>query len=62
LDEFFPKEFREKLYESVEDLQRDLDEWLTYYNQERPYQGYRYMGRRPIDGIEDDLETVRKED
>lgn len=62
LDEFFRKAFREKLYESVEALQQDLDEWLTYYNRERPHQGYRNMGRRPIDGIEVYLETVRKED
>ena len=61
LDEFFRKAFREKLYESVDHLQRDLDEWLIYYNRERPHQGYRNMGRRPIDGIEDYLETVRKD-
>jgi transposase InsO family protein len=36
LDEFFRKAFREELYESVEVLQRDLDEWLIYYNRERP--------------------------
>jgi transposase InsO family protein len=61
LDEFFRKAFREKLYESVKALQQDLDEWLTYYNQERPHQGYRNLGRRPVDGIEEYLETVRKE-
>jgi len=42
--------FRKKRYESVEALQRDLDEWLLYYNPERTHQGYRNMGRRPIDG------------
>jgi len=44
LDEFFREAFRKKLYESVETLQQDLDEWLDYYNQERPHQGYRNMG------------------
>lgn len=29
-------------------LQTDLDVWLASYNQERPHQGYRNMGRRPI--------------
>ena len=52
---------RKKLYESVEVLQRDLDEWLYYYNRERPHQGYRNMGRRPIERIDDYLETVREE-
>src|SRR5918994_1385609 len=61
LDEFFRKAFREKLYESVEALQKDLDEWLIYYNRERPHQGYRNMGRRPIERIDEYLENVRKE-
>jgi transposase InsO family protein len=61
LDEFFRKAFREKLYESVEALQQDLDEWLEYYNQKRPHQGYRNMGRRPIERIEEYLRNVRKE-
>lgn len=61
LHEFFREAFRKKLYESVEVLQRDLDEWLYYYNRERPHQGYRNMGRRPIERIDDYLETVREE-
>lgn len=51
LDEFFRTAFRTKLYESVEQLQVDLDEWLAYYNYERPHQGYRNQGRRPIDTV-----------
>jgi transposase InsO family protein len=51
LDEFFRTAFRTKFYESVEQLQADLDEWLAYYNNQRPHQGYRNMGRRPIDTI-----------
>jgi transposase InsO family protein len=61
LDEFFGKAFRQKLYESVEALQQDLDEWLYYYNHERPHQGYRNEGRRPIERIEDCLQDVRQE-
>lgn len=72
LDEFFRTAFRTKFYESVEQLQTDLDEWLAYYNHERPHQGYRNMGRRPMDTInlflaerasetELTLETVRHE-
>jgi transposase InsO family protein len=38
LDEFFRTVFRTKFYESVEQLQADLDEWLAYYNHERPHQ------------------------
>ncbi len=61
LDEFFRTAFREKLYESVEVLQSDLEGWLVYYNRERPHQGYRNMGRGPIEGIEEYLQNVRKE-
>jgi transposase InsO family protein len=53
LDEFFRETFRNKLYASVEELQKDLDQWLHYYNHERPHRGYRNMGKRPIETIED---------
>ena len=52
LDEFFRTAFRKKLFESLEALQKDLDEWLTYYNHERPHRGYRNQGRRPIETFE----------
>jgi transposase InsO family protein len=51
LEEFFRSAFRTKLYESVKALQEDLDRWLVHYNTERPHQGYRNMGRRPIETI-----------
>jgi transposase InsO family protein len=52
LDEFFRETFRNKFYGSVEELQQDLDHWLHYYNYERPHRGYRNMGRRPIETVE----------
>jgi transposase InsO family protein len=52
LDEFFRMAFRTKFYDSMEPLQDDLDAWLVHYNTERPHQGYRNMGRRPIETIE----------
>lgn len=56
LDEFFRTAFRSRFYESVPQLQADLDDWLVHYNTERPHQGYRNMGRRPLDTIEVYLE------
>jgi len=66
LNEFFRKAFREKFYESVKSLQQDFDSWLKHYNTERPHQGYRNMGKRPMDTIKEficqepkkELETV----
>ena len=42
---------RERLYDSVEALQADLNEWLVFYNTKRPHLGYRNMGRRPIETV-----------
>ena len=53
LDEFFRETFRTKLYLTLEELQADLDAWLATYNNERPHRGYRNMGRRPIETIEE---------
>jgi len=51
LDEFLRPAFRETFYESVAALQKDLDKWLKFYNRERPHQGYRNLGKRPIDTV-----------
>ena len=45
--------FRKKLYASLDELQVDLDEWLTYYNTERTHQGKMCCGRIPMDTLED---------
>lgn len=52
LDEFYRIAFRQKLYETVAALQKDLDKWLHEYNYERPHLGYRNQGRRPWETIE----------
>ena len=52
LGEFFRPAMHQKLYESVEVLQADLDAWLHHYNHERPHLGYRNQGRRPWDTVQ----------
>lgn len=47
LEEFLSVAFRRKWYYSVEQLQKDLDEWLTHYNFNRTHQGYRLKGSTP---------------
>jgi transposase InsO family protein len=61
LDEFFRLAFRTTFYESVEALQADFDNWLIEYNTQRPHQGYRNLGKRPIETILSYLESVRQE-
>ena len=52
--------FRKKLYSSAGTLKKDLDAWLRFYNNERPHQGYRNMGRGPIETINSNLKNVQK--
>jgi len=55
LQEFYQVTFRRKIYSSIEQLQKDLDEWVSFYNNERTHQGKMCCGRTPmatfIDGI-----------
>ena len=53
LQEFYQPSLRRKLYESVEQLQQDLDEWLDYYNNERTHQGKKCCGRTPMETLLD---------
>lgn len=47
LNEFIKINFRKKIYESLEDLQKDLDAYMYKYNFERTNQGKRCNGRTP---------------
>ena len=49
LHEFYQVAFRRKIYVSLEELQKDLDEWLDFYNRERTHQGKMCCGRTPLD-------------
>ena len=53
LQEFYQVTFRKKLYETLDELQSDLDEWLEYYNNERTHQGKMCCGRTPMQTLED---------
>jgi hypothetical protein len=46
--EFFEVAMRKKIYNSVDELQQDLDTWLHYYNHERPHSGKFCYGKTPI--------------
>lgn len=53
LEEFYRVAFRKKIYESLDELQRDLDEWMHYYNLERTHQGRMCCGRTPLQTLLD---------
>lgn len=54
-EEFYAVAFRKKLYDNLELLQRDLDEWLGYYNNERPHSGRYCFGKTPMQTFVDSL-------
>ncbi|OZG72941.1 IS481 family transposase [Hahella sp. CCB-MM4] len=48
LQEFYQVTFRKKIYSGLEELQKDLDDWLDYYNNHRTHQGKMCLGRTPM--------------
>ena len=53
LQEFYQVTLRKKVYVDMESLQKDLDEWLKYYNNERTHQGKICCGKTPLDTLID---------
>ncbi|RAW91729.1 IS481 family transposase [Photorhabdus laumondii] len=51
LNEFYQITFRKKLYSSLSELQKDLDEWINNYNHYRTHQGKMCCGRTPIETL-----------
>ena len=53
LNEFYQVTFRKKLYSSLEELQKDLDDWIKYDNNERTHQDKMCLGRTPLETLLD---------
>jgi transposase InsO family protein len=53
LNEFYQITFRKKIYTTLDELQKDLDDWLYYYNHQRTHQGKMCCGRTPIETLLD---------
>jgi len=60
LQEFYQITFRKKLYESLEQLQADLDAWMRYYNEDRTHQGKMCCGRTPAATFADGMTVWRE--
>jgi hypothetical protein len=59
-EEFYAVAFRKKLYESLDQLQTDLDEWMEYYNNERPHSGRYCFGKTPMQTFNDSIGLARE--
>lgn len=51
LDEFYRVTFRKKIYQTLDELQNDLDDWISFYNNKRTHQGKMCCGRTPMQTI-----------
>lgn len=49
LEEFYNVAFRKKIYRSIDELQKDLDDWLDEYNYVRTHQGKHCNGLTPME-------------
>lgn len=43
------------IYLTIDEIQRDLDEFMGYYNLDRTHQGYRLGGRTPAQALREAL-------
>lgn len=48
LQEFYQVTFRKNIYTDIDSLQKELDKWIDYYNNERTHQGKMCCGRTPM--------------
>ncbi len=55
LDECFRIAGRTTWYITPEEIQRDLDKFLAFYNLKRSHQGYRLKGRTPAQALREAL-------
>jgi transposase InsO family protein len=58
-DEFYAIAFRKKIYNSLEQMQNDLDEWLNTYNCERTHSGKYCYGKTPMETHLDSLQLAK---
>lgn len=59
-DEFYAIAFRRKLYQDLQTLQNDLDEWLDHYNNERPHTGKYCFGKTPMQTFKESLTLAKQ--
>lgn len=62
LDEFYRVAFRRKIYNSIQELQADLDEWMDDFNRNRTHQGRYCFGKTPMQTFLDAAHNAREKD
>ena len=60
LNEFYMIAFRKKVYNSLDELQTDLDIWIKHYNEERPHTGKYCYGKTPMETFLDSKHIAKE--
>jgi transposase InsO family protein len=53
LQEFYQVAFRKAVFENIDQLQKELDTWIDFFNSERTHQGKMCCGRTPLETLID---------
>ena len=61
-DEFYSIAFRKKMYNSLEEMQQDIDQWIQLYNNERAHSGRYCFGKTPMQTFIDSKELAKAKD
>lgn len=59
-EEFYAVAFRRKLYDNLNQLQTDLDEWIHQYNHDRPHSGRYCYGKTPMQTFIESLPLAKQ--
>ena len=60
-EEFYDTAMRKKIYTSIDELQKDVDLWLYYYNNDRPHSGRYCYGKTPMQTFIDSKKLALEE-
>jgi len=60
LDEFYRITFRKKIYNTLDELQADLDIWISEYNEQRPHSGKYCFGKTPMQTFIDSIPLAKE--
>jgi len=60
LDEFYRVAFCKKIYNNLDELQEDLDTWISHYNEERTHNGKYCFGKTPMQTFNDSIQLAKE--
>ena len=59
-DEFYAIAFRKKVYQSIDELENDLQKWMAFYNSERTHSGRYCYGKTPMQTFADSKSLAKE--